>query len=220
MMCTTMPRFAKSFTAALLLATGAALAGCASNRDGSGTAPNGGSADTNGNSNHVKGNIMLSSTAFEPGSAIPIQHTGEGDDLSPPLAWSDAPAGVKSWAIICDDPDAPSPKKPAAEPWGHWVIYNVPADARSLEEGVPRDAQLNQPEGARQGKNSWPSDNVGYRGPLPPPGSGAHRYFFRIYALDTVLDLPPGRADKKALLAAMKGHILDQGELVATYERQ
>jgi hypothetical protein len=214
-----MPRSAKWLTVACTLSAALVLTGCGGSRDGKGTTPSG-DTGSNGNSNHVEGNIMLSSSAFKPGSPIPTQFTGEGDDLSPPLAWSEAPAGVQSWAIICDDPDAPSPKKPAAEPWVHWVIYNIPSDARLLDAGVPRDAELSEPEGARQGKNSWPSDNVGYRGPMPPPGSGTHRYFFRIYALDSVLDLPPDRADKKSLLAAMKGHILDQGQLKGTYERK
>ena len=214
-----MPRSAKWLTAAWILLATVGMVGCAGSRDGTDTTPNAGTG-SNGNSNHMEGNIMLTSSAFKSGTAIPTRYTSEGDDLSPPLAWSEAPAGVQSWAIICDDPDAPSPKKPAAEPWVHWVIYNIPADAGSLDEGTPRDAQLSQPQGARQGKNAWPSDNVGYRGPMPPPGSGAHRYFFRIYALDSVLDLPPGRADKKSLLAAMKGHILDQGQLIGTYERK
>jgi Raf kinase inhibitor-like YbhB/YbcL family protein len=100
------------------------------------------------------------------------------------------------------------------------VIYNIPADATELPEGVARKAEPGQPSGARQGENDFDSDNVGYRGPMPPKGSGPHRYFFKIYALDRQLDLAPQDANKKSLLAAMKGHILDEGQLMGTFERK
>lgn len=158
--------------------------------------------------------LSLSSSVLGAGQPIPKKYTGEGEDVSPPLAWSEAPAGTKEFALICDDPDAPRP-----EPWVHWVLYRLPAGTTNLPEGMPRSAELAVPAGARQGTNSWPKDNVGYRGPLPPPGHGVHHYHFKVYALDTSLSLPPG-ADKQAVLTAMKGHVLAQGELIGTYERK
>ena len=167
----------------------------------------------------VTNTMKITSTAFDPGGAIPLKYTGAGQDISPPLAWSDVPEMTKSFALICDDPDAPSRAKPRRQgPWVHWVIYNIPADATELPAAVPRQAELDQPAGATQGMNDFGSDNVGYRGPMPPPGSGPHRYFFKIYALDQRLDLAAEDADKKSLLAAMQGHVLAQGELVGTFE--
>lgn len=164
----------------------------------------------------TEGGVMtmnIESTAFSDGGAIPKEYTGEGTDTSPPLSWSDAPEGTASFALICDDPDAPR-----EEPWVHWVIYNIPADASGLPAGVERAPQPDQPAGARHAANSWPSDNLGYRGPMPPPGHGVHHYHFKFYALDQVLDLGAG-ATKKELLDAMGGHILAEGELIGTYER-
>ena len=161
--------------------------------------------------------IKLTSSAFNAGSAIPQKHSGEGNDISPPLTWDGAPDGTKEFALICDDPDAPTP-----EPWVHWVIYGIAPDVRALPEGVRSNApqQHTEPVAARQGKNSWPSGaTTGYRGPLPPPGHGTHHYHFRLYALDTRLDLPPG-ATKQQLLDAMKGHVLAEAGLVGTYERK
>ena len=149
----------------------------------------------------------LMSPVFVAGEAIPLKYTCDGDDVSPPLAWSDPPAGTQSFALICDDPDAP------VGTWVHWVLYDLPADARELPEAVPSDAEL--PDGGRQGNNSWP--RIGYGGPCPP--SGSHRYFFKLYALDTVLGLDAG-ATKKELLLAMEGHVLAQVELMGTYSRQ
>lgn len=162
--------------------------------------------------------MNLTSSAFTEGERIPDRFTTEGADDSPPLTWSGAPAGTKSFALICDDPDAPSPANPAAEPWVHWVVYNIASDAAQLPAGVARDADSSALSGAIQGANSWPADNLGYRGPAPPPGSGVHRYFFRIYALD---DLPPleSGATKRELLEAMEGHILGSGQLMGTFER-
>jgi Raf kinase inhibitor-like YbhB/YbcL family protein len=151
--------------------------------------------------------IELTSTAFQPGAAIPKQYTGDGEDHSLPLRWSEPPSGTKSIALICDDPDAPRGT------WTHWVLFNLPAQARELEEGVPTSETL--PSGAKQGKNDF--GNIGYGGPAPPKGK-AHRYFFKLYALAVILDLAPG-ATKAQLEAAMKGHILAEGELIGTYKR-
>ena len=157
--------------------------------------------------------IEVKSTAFAQGQAIPKKYTGEGVDVSPPITWSGVPEGTKEIALICDDPDAP-----VAEPWVHWVIYNIPADTAGLPEGVPRTNRLAKPAGAVQGKNSWPSNNIGYRGPMPPPGHGTHHYHFRVYALDTHLAVEPG-LDKKGLVREIKPHILEEGVLTGTYER-
>lgn len=157
---------------------------------------------------------------FENQRAIETRFTGEGDDVSPLLTWSQAPAGTKSFALICDDPDAPSPKRPAAEPWVHWVIFNLPAGMTELPEKIARLAEPQEVAGVRQGKNSWPIDNVGYHGPMPPPGSGPHRYFFKLYALDCVLNIQPANAIKSSVMAAMRGHILGEAQLVGTYERK
>lgn len=158
--------------------------------------------------------LQITSTAFAAGERVPTKHTGEGEDVSPPLAWSDLPPGTKELALICDDPDAPT-----KEPWVHWVIYKIPPELRSLPEGIPARSNLQEPAGPLQGKNSWPNGRtIGYRGPMPPPGHGQHRYFFRLYALDAKLSLPPG-ASKAELLDAMQGHVLGEGELLGTYSR-
>jgi len=158
--------------------------------------------------------LKVTSTAFAHGERIPKKYTGEGADVSPPLSWSEVPEGTKEFALICDDPDAPR-----AEPWVHWVIYKIPAATRNLPEGLPRELRLKEPAGALQGKNSWPEgENIGYRGPMPPPGHGVHHYHFKLYALDVALTLTAG-ADKKALLNAMRNHVLAEGELIGTYQR-
>jgi Raf kinase inhibitor-like YbhB/YbcL family protein len=144
----------------------------------------------------------LSSSAFANGEEIPTKHTCDAEDDSPPLQWGDPPAGSESLALIMDDPDAP------VGTWDHWLLFNIPADLRSLPE------RADPPPGSVDGKNSW--GRTGYGGPCPP--SGTHRYFFKLYALDTTLDLPAG-ADKSQLLQAMKGHILAQTELMGTYAR-
>ncbi len=163
---------------------------------------------------------MLLQGPFSNESLIDKQFTGEGRDVSPPLQWTEAPAGVKSFVMIADDPDAPSRRKPAAQPWVHWVIYNIPANQIQLPEGIERRPLTSQVPGARQGTNSWPGDNVGYLGPMPPPGSGPHRYFFKLYALDCALDIEPAKATKATVSSAMKGHVLAEAELVGTYERK
>ena len=163
--------------------------------------------------------LEVTSPAFAGGQPIPKEHTGEGEDRSPALEWSGAsggsiPEGTKEFAVICDDPDAPSPTRPAPEPWVHWVLYKIPAGATGLAEGGTG--------GGVRGVNSWPAgapQHARYAGPMPPPGSGAHRYFFKVYALDAALDLASG-ATKDELLAAMKGHVIAEGELVGTYERK
>lgn len=167
---------------------------------------------------YVKGapkmTIELTSSAFKNGGTIPKKFTGDGSDVSPPLAWSNVPPGTRAWALVCDDPDAPT-----AQPWVHWVIYNIPHDADALAENVPPLARLEKPSGALQGRNSWPSGRtIGYRGPAPPPGSGTHHYRFHLYALDAKLPLEP-KLDKAALLRAIQAHVLGEGELVGTYRR-
>ena len=151
--------------------------------------------------------IEVTSTAFQQGTTIPKQYTGDGEDHSPPLRWSEPPSGTNSIALICDDPDAPRGT------WVHWVLFNLPSKTRELEEGVPTTATL--PSGAKQGKNDF--GNIGYGGPAPPKGK-AHRYFFKLYALGVAVDLAPG-ATKTQLENAMKGHILAEGELIGTYKR-
>jgi Raf kinase inhibitor-like YbhB/YbcL family protein len=158
--------------------------------------------------------LKLTSTAFTQGHPIPKQYTGEGADVSPPLSWSELPEGTKELALICDDPDAPT-----AEPWVHWVIYKIPATAKGLPEGVPRKPRPKEPAGALQGKNSWTGgENIGYRGPMPPPGHGVHHYYFKLYALDSHVSLEPG-ADKKTLLNAIRERIIAEGVLMGTYQR-
>jgi Raf kinase inhibitor-like YbhB/YbcL family protein len=151
--------------------------------------------------------ITISSTAFNDNDAIPKQHTGDGANTSPPLRWSDPPEGTQSFALICDDPDAPRGT------WVHWVLFNLPLESHELPEGVPTRETLG--DGAKQGKNDF--GKIGYGGPAPPKGK-PHRYFFKLYALDTKLDLAAG-ATKAQLLAAMKGHVLAEGQLMGKYQR-
>lgn len=167
--------------------------------------------------------LDVTSPAFAEGQPIPKKHTGEGEDRSPALEWSGAsggsiPEGTKEFAVICDDPDAPSPKRPAPEPWVHWVLYRIPAKIPAGTMGLAEGGM----GGGVRGVNSWPAgapQHARYAGPMPPPGSGVHRYFFKVYALDAALDLAGG-ATKDELLAAMKGHVIAEGELVGTYERK
>jgi Raf kinase inhibitor-like YbhB/YbcL family protein len=155
--------------------------------------------------------LILTSSSFSAGGAIPREHTCEGADGAPALRWSGVPAGAKSLALIVDDPDAPDPKAPQTT-WVHWVLYNLPPTATDLGAGVTA-AQL--PPGTREGLNDW--TQPGWRGPCPP--IGRHRYVFKLYALDTVLP-PLQPADKAHLEKAMKGHVLAQGQLIGTYEKQ
>lgn len=154
--------------------------------------------------------IQLSSSAFSADQPIPKQFTEDGLNVSPALAWSNVPAGTKELALIVDDPDAPTPA-----PWVHWVIYKIPPQTAGLPEGVAKDAELQSPAGAVQGKNSY--KRLGFDGPGPPPGK-AHRYFFHLYALDAPLGVKSG-LDKDELLKEMQGHVLAQGQLVGTYRR-
>ena len=159
--------------------------------------------------------MTIQSSAFVQGQAIPIRHTGEGQDLSPPFSWQGVPQVTREFALICEDPDAPTP-----EPWVHWLIYSLPPQTQSLPEGIPRDGLLTSPVAASQGCNSWPAGkNLGYLGPMPPKGHGLHHYHFKLYAFDVPLNLPPG-TDKTHLLEAMSDHILATAEIVGTYERE
>jgi Raf kinase inhibitor-like YbhB/YbcL family protein len=145
--------------------------------------------------------LTLTSDAFANGQSIPAKYSCTGKNISPALAWSEPPAGTQSFALIVDDPDAPMGT------WVHWVLFNIPADARSLQENMDTSAMS-------IGKNS--SGNMRYDGPCPP--SGTHRYFFKLYTLDSTLSLSPG-ATKEQVLNATKGHILAQGELMGTFSK-
>ena len=151
--------------------------------------------------------MRLESPAFPDGGEIPRGHSRDGGDTSPPLSWSGVPAGTASLALVCDDPDAPRGT------WIHWVLFNLPADAVELSPGVPTKPELKS--GARQGVND--SGAVGYAGPCPPPGS-PHRYFFRLYALDCALNLPPG-VKREAVDDAIAGHVLAESVLMGTFQR-
>jgi hypothetical protein len=154
--------------------------------------------------------LVITSPAFSHEGAIPAAFTCEGRDRSPALAWSGVPAGAESLALIVDDPDAPDPKAPKLT-YVHWVLYDIPRDATGLPEGVEHRAL---PAGTREGTNDW--KRTGYGGPCPP--IGRHRYFFKLYALDTALpDL--GAATKPDLEAAMRGHVVAQATLMGTYQK-
>ncbi len=154
--------------------------------------------------------MTIASPAFADHEAIPRPYTCEGDDQSPALVWTGAPAGTRSYALIVDDPDAPDPAAPKMT-WVHWVLYNIPANAHGLAQDVTRGGL---PGGTLEGLNDW--KRTGYGGPCPP--IGRHRYFHKLYALDTVLpDL--SRPTKSKLLAAMDGHVLAQAQLVGTYQK-
>jgi Raf kinase inhibitor-like YbhB/YbcL family protein len=155
--------------------------------------------------------MQLTSSSFAHEGRIPRKHTCEGQDSSPPLAWSGVPPEARSLALIVDDPDAPDPKAPRTV-WAHWVIYDLPPSTRELTEGVARPEQL--PAGARVARND--SRRTGWDGPCPPVGR--HRYFFKLYALDRTLgDL--GAAGKAEVERAMQGHILAQAVLMGTYQK-
>jgi Raf kinase inhibitor-like YbhB/YbcL family protein len=154
--------------------------------------------------------LKVTSAAFQQGASIPSQYTCEGEDISPPLSWSGAPANAKSIALIADDPDAPDPAKPQRV-YVHWVVYNISPQAASLPENASR---AGLPGGAVQGRNDWGKPEYG--GPCPP--IGRHRYFFKLYALDATLS-GLHDATKADLERAMKGHVLDSGELMGTYQK-
>ncbi len=158
--------------------------------------------------------MTITCPVFSDQTGIPTRYTGDGADVSPPLTWQGAPKETKEFAIVCDDPDAPS-----QQPWVHWLIYKIPADVHQLPENLPTGSRLESPVTAYQGRNSWSSgQSIGYRGPAPPPGHGRHHYHFKLYAVDQELDLEPGIA-KAELMAALKGHVLSEAEIVYTYER-
>ena len=148
--------------------------------------------------------ITITSSAFEQGERIPRRHTGEGEDVSPPLEWNGVPQRTRELALICDDPDAPRPR-----PWVHWVLYKLSPGTRGLGEGENGSGVEGMTDFGRPG----------YGGPMPPKGHGVHRYYFKLYALDAELDLAAG-ATKANLVSAMEGHVLAQGELMGTYERK
>lgn len=148
----------------------------------------------------------LTSTGFQHESPIPVKYSCDGENTSPPLMWNDPPQGTLSLALIHDDPDAPGGT------WIHWVLYNIPAAARELREAIPAQAALD--DGSLHGENSW--GRLDYGGPCPP--GGEHRYFFKLYALDLILDLASG-ASKADLIEAMEGHILAETELMGTFSR-
>lgn len=152
--------------------------------------------------------FQISSPSFAPGQPIPARHTSDGDDASPALAWTDPPAGTKSFALVVHDPDAPDPRAPKRD-WVHWLLYDVPAGTRSLAEGT-----RTLPRGAHEGRNDW--GEIGWRGPSPP--IGRHRYFFELFALDCELpDL--GSATRPEIEEAMKGHVLGTATMMGTYQK-
>ena len=155
----------------------------------------------------ARSTFHIESAAFKEGAFIPARFSCQGENVSPPLAWADPPAGVRSFTLIVEDPDAP------AGTWTHWVAYNLPARARAMAENTPKQGELSN--GGLQGTSSFGS--VGYGGPCPPPGK-AHRYFFRLYALDTVLNLKAG-ATRSDVVAAMKGHVVGEAQLMGRFKR-
>ena len=162
----------------------------------------------NGDTMTMEAQITISSAAFKNGSPIPQRFTCQGDNISPALAWSGAPPGTKTLALICEDPDAPNGT------FYHWVIYNIPASERGLAENIAKKDAL--PNGARQGTNSF--EQVGYGGPCPPPGK-AHHYHFQLFALDTEVNIP-GVVTHDRLESAMQGHIVAEAEIIGTFQRK
>ena len=163
--------------------------------------------------------LELTSDAFAHHGKIPARQTGEGEDVSPALRWTNVPHGTKGFALVCHDPDAPL-VSPGSYGFVHWVLYNIPGDVTRLPEGLPRQPVLQVPAGARQGLNSWPENNIGYRGPLPPRGSGPHRYYFSLYALDTPITLPPHEATAAHLQDLIADHVLAEAQTMGIYERR
>ena len=158
------------------------------------------------NKTDMSTNIILKSDSFSDGGMIPAKYTCDGANISPQLSWDNAPKGTKSFVLICEDPDAPMGT------FTHWVLYDIPADVHELPENLPKDKIL--PNGAKQGITDF--KKVGYGGPCPP--NGTHRYYFKLYALDTLLNLEPA-LKKEDILKAMNGHILAQGQIMGKYAR-
>lgn len=154
--------------------------------------------------------LILTSTAFTNNGEIPAHYTCQGEDTAPPLAWQGIPAETRSLVLIVDDPDAPDPVSPRMT-WVHWVLYNLPPDSAGLPEGVKADGL---PSGTQEGINDW--DRGGYGGPCPP--LGRHRYFHKLYALDTTLPVMD-RPTKADVVTAMAGHVIAEAELVGTYQK-
>ncbi|MDD5169886.1 MAG: YbhB/YbcL family Raf kinase inhibitor-like protein [Syntrophales bacterium] len=150
--------------------------------------------------------MEITSSAFADGRSIPKKYACEGEDISPPLAWRNLPSRAKSLALIVDDPDAPGGM------WVHWVVYNIPSSVKQLDEHMKPERETDI--GIRQGANDW--GRIGYGGPCPP--SGTHRYYFKLYALDVMLDLKPG-ASKSLLMNTMKNHIVEEARLIGNYKR-
>ena len=159
--------------------------------------------------------MKLTSADFKENNDIPARYTQEGENVSPTLDWFDVPRDCKSFALICEDPDAPKKSKHSSN-FTHWVVYNISPNVGSLPEGLPQKAELDLPVFACQGKNSF--GNLGYDGPMPPMGSGPHRYVFTVYACKKLFEIKPG-AEKSILLDAMKGNILATAKLTGYYER-
>lgn len=149
--------------------------------------------------------FVIKTTAFSEGGLIPRKYTCDGEDISPALTWTNAPAGTQSFALVADDPDAP------AGTWTHWILWNIPQEKTALPEGVRKQETLG--DGTRQGRNDF--KHIGYGGPCPPRGK-PHRYFFKLYALGAKLDVKPG-ASRNELEHAMQGHVLSHAELMGRY---
>jgi Raf kinase inhibitor-like YbhB/YbcL family protein len=160
--------------------------------------------------------MKLTSPAFGNDGEIPVQFTGEGQDLSPPLEWSEVPRGGREFVLFCEDPDAPQ-REGGDSPFIHWVIYNLSPSVTALPEGLVSQGRIEAPIRADQGINSF--KEIGYKGPMPPLGHGIHHYVFKLFAINTELALPPG-ATKEAVLNAMQGHILDAAQLIGKYKRE
>jgi Raf kinase inhibitor-like YbhB/YbcL family protein len=159
----------------------------------------------------ARARLTVQSPAFPKGGVIPDRYSSYGQDVSPPLRWSEPPWGTQAIVVLVEDPDAESPK-----PYVHWVLYNLPPDTRELPEALPKPGRLKDPRGALQGLNSRGS--LGYFGPRPPAGDPPHRYHFQVFALDAPLGFNPG-VNRQAVLNAMARHVLAKGELVGTYQR-
>ena len=160
----------------------------------------------NGETMVMSAAMTLSSAGFQNEAAIPRRFSCQGDNISPALSWTDIPQGTQSFALVCEDPDAPGGT------FIHWVIWNIPATEKGLAEHIPTSDSL--PNGVRQGINS--GKKIGYMGPCPPAGN-AHRYYFRLYALDTKLDLS-GEVTRDKLISAVHDHVLGEGEIMGTYQ--
>ena len=156
--------------------------------------------------------LTITSSAFDEGAMIPQKHSLNGKNISPEIAWSNAPEGTKSFVIIMEDPDIPMPKFLISS-WTHWIVYNIPPETTFIAEALPTGGTLEN--GIKQGKTSFMK--TGYNGPKPP--FGTHRYFFNIYAMDKTMDLIPEKTSKKKIKNAMDGHILAQGKLMGRYKK-